>query len=362
MPLKPICSGRLALLIGLILLTDLICGCAARKDPAWVNSESPMYPSSRYLTGVGIAKERKAAENEAIAGIARIFQARVNSLSQDIMKSHSRMNQKGNEIETEENFVQKTAISTQVILEGVVISDVFVKGGEIYALATLEKAALRQRLSESISTLDQEIKLLNQAYKAASSKIEKIRQLHWLAQKAVARESLNAQLKIVSPIGTGMEGNPELSLGKLLNEFENLRFANFKIVVQVEGTSVSEFKNSVEESLTQLHFVVAKEALLSDADLLVRGHVDVSALDHPDKSWKWMQYSADFYLIEPASQKTVRTLPNIRGQVAQLTIDAARLKAILTLKDKIKKGIAEELNTYIYGAVPANQSANGILN
>jgi hypothetical protein len=349
---RPLATLKLWQLIPLVGLIELFTGCASHRLPPWVNGESPAFPNARYLTGVGIAADRKAAENEAIAGIARIFQARVNSVSEDLIKSRTRTDQMKKEIVTEESFTQKSEISTNVVLQGVVIAEIFLKDQKVYALATLEKAAARRRLAENISSLDQEIKALTRGYETSASKMEKIRKLKGLIGKGIERASMSAELQIVSPVGIGGGDDAGPNLGKLLNEIEELRFRNFKIVVQVNGTFSQEFKNSVEDGLTSLSFVVAKEESLSGTDLFILGTVDVSELDHPDKSWKWMQYSADFSFIDPVSQKTIRTIPNIRGQVAQLTYDAARIKAVQTLKEKCRASIQEEINRYIYGEEP----------
>jgi hypothetical protein len=341
--------GKLRL--AFLILLGMCVSCVSPTLPQWVEGESPKYPSAGYLTAVGIAKDRRTAENAAIAGIGRIFQARVNSVSQDMIKSLSKFTDFTKEIVSEETFTRNTEISTQVVLTGVNISEVAERSGEVFVLATLDKVAAKNRLQQNISKLEEETRALFLAYTHASTKIEKIRKLKVLIDKNMERGRLAAELNIVSQVGIIPTGGKEpwMNLGKLVNEMEDLRFRNFRIVVKMEGEGVLEFRNSVEEALTALSFVVTKDET-AIADLLVHGKVSISPLDHPDKSWKWVQYTCDLFLIDPTQGKTLRTIPNLRGQVAQLTEDAARFKAIQTVKEKIKVAVSSELNSYIYGS------------
>ena len=72
--------GRMVAVLGTVLLV----GCAfGQSKPAWIDGVSPDYPSAQYLTGVGQADNRAAAEDRAYAALARIFKAEVSAQSKD---------------------------------------------------------------------------------------------------------------------------------------------------------------------------------------------------------------------------------------------------------------------------------------
>src|SRR3989337_3498205 len=77
-------------LSGLVFLSFLI-SCTispafSALKPDWIEGASRKYPAELYLTGVGYGDGRKAAEDSAVAAIARIFQAEIHSKTSELEK------------------------------------------------------------------------------------------------------------------------------------------------------------------------------------------------------------------------------------------------------------------------------------
>ncbi len=64
---------------GMLAAVLLLAGCTSEpiSPPAWLVNPHEEYPESRFLVAVGEGDSRRAAENSASAGLARIFESRI---------------------------------------------------------------------------------------------------------------------------------------------------------------------------------------------------------------------------------------------------------------------------------------------
>ncbi|RLB13781.1 MAG: hypothetical protein DRG35_06340, partial [Deltaproteobacteria bacterium] len=130
------------------------------KRPGWVDGDSIQYPSSKYLTGVGYDPDRKLAEDKARAEIAKIFVSKIDSRTrtyQDYLKITSKGRSKTEEIFSIQDI---TSVSTQKVLSGVRIAQVYQETGTrpiFYALAVLDRDQSAKILGYKIQELDQDI-------------------------------------------------------------------------------------------------------------------------------------------------------------------------------------------------------------
>ena len=56
-----------------------LAGCASQhaEPPAWILNPQSTYPAAQYLSAVGEGDSRRAAENNAAAGLSRIFESQI---------------------------------------------------------------------------------------------------------------------------------------------------------------------------------------------------------------------------------------------------------------------------------------------
>src|SRR4026207_918371 len=131
--------GRMVAVLGTVLLVG---GPSGHRKRAWIDGVSPDYPSAQYLTGVGQADNRAAAEDRAYAALARIFKAEVSAQSKD-WESYLVVEQRGTSHDERRLALdQLTRVSTDKVLENATIVDRWydAKKNLHYALGGMHRA------------------------------------------------------------------------------------------------------------------------------------------------------------------------------------------------------------------------------
>jgi hypothetical protein len=316
------------------------------KRPDWIDGESIQYPSSRYLTGVGYDPDRKSSEDKARAEIAKIFYSKIDSRTrsyQDYLQTTS----KGKSRTRETFSIQEiTKVSTQKVLSGVRISQVYQETRPepiFYALAVLDRDQSTKILRDKIQQLDQGIKgLLNRA-EGEEDMLAKVKYLKQSIQKHVLREACDAELRMVSPSGEGISSPTHFT--EIKSRLESILLRDFLIGVSVKGSRAVEIQEALVQGLNQQGFSIGED--LSSAKVLVRGAVEIKVLDRGTPEWKYVQWRTHFELVDKRGDSIFGSV-NKTGREGHRSLPQAENRAVRKIRKALTTVIAEEMRQYIF--------------
>jgi hypothetical protein len=188
----------------------LVVALSARPD--WVDGMPAAFPRERFLTAVGMADDRGAAEARARAGIASFFESRVAASTQATeAEAHAAGVQKvevvgiGLEARTELHAAsyaarQEVVAVTAKLLEGVEIADAWSdEAGRVHALAVLDRGRAVETLRRRIVEVDAEV--AGQAARLAEpgAPLARARAAQRIVAAAGRRAPLVADLRLLDP-------------------------------------------------------------------------------------------------------------------------------------------------------------------
>ncbi len=184
----------------------LFSGCAtepARIDagyPAWYLDPGRVYPENMYLAAVGSGDTRRDAEQQAMAGLAQIFEANI----QVDVRAHERYREivsaEGTFTDQEMELAQTTSIQSVQRLLNVQFGETAVDGrGMVHTIAYLERMSTGGLYMDLIQRNSARIQSF---IRQADTSRDPLREFAYLSAAAVVaegNESLIDQLRIISP-------------------------------------------------------------------------------------------------------------------------------------------------------------------
>ncbi len=334
----------------------------AKSLPEWTaTGKYERYSQIQYLTGLGIGTTKKAADDQARAEIAKIFNAQIKAESQDIMNS-TRQYAKNNSVnvQSEETIKDITRVSTEKTLNGIEIKETVTEdlpdsSKRYYSLAVLDKIKMQVDLVSEITGIDKAIDELVMSAEGESDPLKKIRSFFSAIRKTLKRNLLNVDLKIVDTIGTGVE--PKHRLSDLNSKLSSVLLSDFKVGIILDKEKVNNI-NSVEEALLD---GLTKEGLIIEPDVTkcavtITGNVELQNIKHPlnKEGWVIMQYSGSFQVIDAKTKNQFGSY-SISGKATKLTEDDARKNAIESLKKDIAEKVAANITKSIFSTPEKSQ-------
>ncbi len=239
------------------------------KRPAWVDGESSEYPASFYMTGVGYAPDRQTAENKARAEISKIFYSEIDA-SNRAYEEYLQTTYKGKSKTRESiNIEDITKISTQKVLSGVSIAQVYQQSRPeklFYALAILDREQTKRILRQKIAQLDQDIQKLLADSQIEKDKLIQIKYLNTCIEKHIIRQAYNTELRIVTRSGEGIP--PSISFTEIKKQLTDILLRDFLIALSVKGTRSSDIREALVEALNKKGFSVSDD--FANASVVVR--------------------------------------------------------------------------------------------
>ncbi|MBT9438800.1 MAG: hypothetical protein GAS50_06370, partial [Desulfobacterales bacterium] len=168
------------------------------KRPDWTDKESELYPASMYLTGVGYGPDRQSAEDNARSEIAKIFYSDIHSRTSTFQEYLKTTSESKGKVTERFDIEEITRVSTQKVLSGVRIAQVFKQtkpDNVFYALAVLNRKQSAMILKYKIQELDIEIRRLIHNAEKEEDKLSKIKILKAAIQQYILREAYDAELR-----------------------------------------------------------------------------------------------------------------------------------------------------------------------
>jgi hypothetical protein len=315
------------------------------KRPDWVNGESVLYPSSLYLTGVGYDSERQSAEDKARAEIAKIFYSNIDSRTrtyQGYLQTTSR-----GETRTKETFDIKdiTRVSTQKVLSGVKISQVYRETEPeslFYALAVLDRRQSAEILRHKIQELDQDIQRLFTGAQEKGDKLTRVKNLKEAIRKHILREACNTELRIVNISGEGIP--PKTDFTEMKNCLSAVLLRDFLIALSVEGSRADEIQEALIQGLNREGFSVCED--VGRATVLVRGTVEIKPIDRGTPEWKYVRWKTHFDLLDRRGGAVFGSIGKT-GREGHVNLLQAEDRAVRKMQNILTTDIVRDITKYI---------------
>jgi hypothetical protein len=343
--------------IVVILGAALLLGCSfGQSKPAWIDGVSPDYPSGQYLTGVGQADNRAAAEDRAYAALARIFKTEVSAQSKD-WESYLVVEQRGtSHDERRLTLDQLTRVSTDKVLENAKIIDRWydAKRNLYYALGGMQRAQAETALTERLTDLDHTIHADVTEARETSDKLGKVRALRRATRNLVLRETYNADLRVIRVSGEGTAARYRVP--DLTRELDEYLSSHLVLAVSVTGDHVEPVQQALTEGLIKEGLRVAIIPSTIDAgaeppanpELLVRGLVRVWPIDVRDPQFTYVRWCSDFEVVNVAGQQIVGAISK-GGKEGHLTEREATAKVIRVMQQDFSTEVAKAIAAHVYG-------------
>jgi hypothetical protein len=336
-----------------LLCSTLICGCSfGQAKPSWIDGVSPDYPIGQYLTGVGQADNRAAAEDRAYAALARIFKAEVSAQSKD-WESYLVVEQRGmSHDERRLALDQLTRVSTDKVLENAKIVDRWydAKKNLHYALGGMQRAQAETAMMERLNDLDHTIQSDVAEAHQTSDKLAKVRALRRATRNLVLRETYNADLRVIRASGQGTAATYRVQ--DLTRELDEYLSSNLVLAVNVTGDHIEPVQRALTEGLIKEGLRVATMSGVGEAppnpELLIRGMVRVWPIDVRDPQFTYVRWCSDFEVVNLAGQQIVGAISK-GGKEGHLSEREATAKVIRVMQQDLSTDVAKAIAAHVYG-------------
>ncbi|WP_319522080.1 hypothetical protein [uncultured Desulfosarcina sp.] len=171
----------------------------------WVDNAVKTYPPDRFLTGVGIAPDRKTAEQRALVELKKPF---TRAISGRITMQRESIGKLSDPLDRE--LIELAAASRESSLEAALafgrVAEIFVEKKPqttIYALAVLDRPACTRQLESRIRQLDHRLKKIADRSRQSKEPIQPDQKSE-LLQILTRREALDAALALTNKTGKGI--------------------------------------------------------------------------------------------------------------------------------------------------------------
>jgi hypothetical protein len=313
--------------------------------PAWKDGTCD---ARRYLCGVGDGAERKAADNDARAELARIFSANIKAVSQSFDAAAREISSKTGEKWYEVNAVAEySMVSTdRVVTMSQIVERWFDGKGRYWSLAVVDRAQAGRALRDRIQGLDTDVGNGVGAAKAAQDQVARFKALKRAVQAHMEREALNADLRVIQADGSGIPSPYRLSdLLALLDQAA----AELKLGLALAGSGSDRVRACLEEALTdkgyQLEFNVDEDAddeidISGSFDVLIKGQVKAENRGQIAGS-NVVQTTLTLKLINAKTGKIVRTITGSEKGTRNDIKSAASTSAFKICQKKVPEMVAD---------------------
>ena len=223
--------------------------------PDWVTNPGRRYPSAHYLVAVGAGDSRRAAEDNAVAGLARIFESKIDSEETLVEQYRELMGASGNRFEARSEMDQRVRIQAKQELLNVQFGDCVIDSmGRAYIIAYMERqptaGVYRKRVEENEAAVKRFAARADAAGDAPTCYA--FRQAAWVVARA--NQGYVQQLDILQP-GSAARHDPGYTVDGLKTAAHDAARA-LRIGIAVDGDEGGELAEAVTAAITELGFSV----------------------------------------------------------------------------------------------------------
>jgi hypothetical protein len=314
----------------ILLMAACAAARAAERKPDWIDRESGRWPREMYVTGVGSADERAVAEDRARADLARVFTSHVSSALNATASEDDIRTDRGNAHSERITVVDETRSTTDKVLEGVEIAEVWLDTAsrQTYALAVLDRQQAAARIEAKLDELAQTAKPLR-ARLAAADKVLALNAALRLLRLERDRRAVENELQIVLP---SRERKPSTEDGarELLSRVS--------VRVTVAGDDQDVVRGGLAKALGMVGLSLAATA---EPDLVGEASVVRESLGLRD-GWYWSRASVAVVLKDAASSRTLLQLTETARDASRAEGESDR-RVLGKVSERLRSAVAAAL-------------------
>ncbi len=303
--------------------------------PPWVEAESPEFPRSQFVLGVGSADEENAAADRARGEVARVFSADV-TVNTSVDQSEKGDGKTSSFSSTVSDQVRT---ATQKVLEGVEIVARWkdASTGRYYALAALDKPHAILTITEKAHDIAAVASAQKTALAAATEPFGRAKAAAKLAAYARAWDGLEADSRV-------------LGGGSLAADFDaasaRVEAAKALAALDVEVSATGDGADAVETAVVAaLNAVGLSSKKGSSGDLTASAAVTVGPQDSGDRRWQRSRASATVSLADGRSGKTFSRF-DVSAREDAVDAGEARRRALASLAKKTAAQTSAAIDDY----------------
>lgn len=321
---------------------------AAKKEkvniPDWINTPSSVYPNSEYITYVGSGTDRKAAELEALKGIASVFGQSIKTET----NASSRMVQAklngliaNSEISTIDQSVKKVVDVDMLI--GVEIANFwFDEISTWYAIAVLDK--------KKASILYQDMVMKN--IKAFNSLVKKIDKndysfdtyaLYDFAEDISKENEKLLQRLIVIDSDSASNLKKQTIASKEVHVKKMNLAKELPIYIVIENDVDGRFEEAFYQAINSVGF---RATLDGSVRYVLYAKFDFSRSDTSDKKTIRCKYNGETFIVDTMTGHQI--IPySLSGRESQVDFNEAKDKAVKKIIQKITSEYPDAMEAFL---------------
>jgi hypothetical protein len=315
-----------------ILVLGFVLTACSSKQPDWLDKPTEQYPPQRFLSAVGEADNRSAADGRALANLAKIFEVAIKDRSLDFSKAEVSSDQSGRVVNNIQATSRYVTTEARQVLEGAQLVESWqAEEGKTYALAILEKAPAERRFRDGVRSADRQIEdRVKYASQQAPNPVVALAALEQARKIENQRSNLNRNLSVVS--GKGIKAHyDQARLEKLLrNALVSLHFHAVADSPQLQ--------QNLESAISALGITLDK-----NAPYQLIASMDTEPV-YKKQGWYWLRGSTQMSLIYQGEALAKKRWPL---KVSATDKGMAEQRA----KDKL----SAQMSTYLYELITSAQ-------
>ena len=329
---------------GSLLTILFLAGCttAPQERPAWLLNPQVNYPEAHYLVAIGEGDTRRAAENSAATGLARIFESRIQA-EETLLETTTEA--RG----TQESFDQlselraKIRIGSEQNLLNIQFGEIFTDHhGRVHAAAVLPRAETAKIYRTQIGENNQAIVHLTHESDTTDGPLERYAFRRAAVHKALENDLLLAQLDIILPGARerlSMPYDPQTLYSKTAAAAQNVTFS---INLPGEGGI------ALREALTGMGFSESDNATLQFS-----GNAIFEKTDLHRGSLVFVRYR---YQLETHTKNGSLVLSfNGSSREGHINFEQASARALRSLRTEILIEVPKKVGGYLDRLASAEQ-------
>ncbi len=321
---------------------------AGDARPDWLDGPVLLYPSSRYVSGVGEGDDRTTAEDRARAKVAEVFQTDISATSSSSLTETAASRNGGPaQVGQRQAATQDVEASTRRTLTGVEIAEVWQspQTRRFHALAVLDRRRAREALLSRLASIDALAAPQLSRLETASTRLGRAAAAGRLAALARDREPLLDDLRVVAPderVRSPVDWPArQAAAEKALSELV--------VTVAIDGPAGEAVTTGVVEGLAALQLAAARPGA-PDPDLAVSGSATL-AEPEPDRRngpWQEARASATVSLADGRTGQVFQRFDVSHRELSGQYQEAVR-RALAGLGKKVAAGVKEALDARLAG-------------
>ncbi len=329
-------------IVALPLLFALLLACGGQAQKVSKESKSSLfddptkrYPNEMYITAVSSGDTPEIAKDRAIADVAKVIKADINSqqlLIEEYIETGIEM-----ELDRKSSFTRQIDITTEQTLKNVNIGKTWrdEADGRYYAVAYLDRLDTSEIYKADLADMETKIKSY---YDKAGSKTDKLARLAYVNKAislAIQRDMMIEQLNTIS------QGAYSFTPTVKAPELSSLRrriTGDINVKLDLNSGGYDEFPGAVSEVLQAYGFGLSE----GQPDVIVKGSMRMEELERKGHFVRWF---VDLHFTDTANNTEFVTYTDDDREGSN-SMGEAKRRAALRMVKVVKKNLYDRLDSY----------------